>query len=60
MGCLDENLFKCFGSHDQNGFQAHINYGKNLKKKLLWNQESDYLETWYTASGTQVLSNLYK
>ena len=24
MGCWDEHLFKCDGSHDQDGFQAHI------------------------------------
>ena len=23
MGCWDENLFKCSGSHDQDGFQAN-------------------------------------
>ena len=28
---------------------------KNLKNLLLRNQEADDLETWYTASGTQVL-----
>ena len=27
---------------------------KNFKN-LLWNQEADDLETWYTASGTRVL-----
>ena len=32
-------------------------YGKNLKNFLLWNQEADDLET---ASGTQVLPNLFK
>ena len=31
-------------------------YGKNL----LWNQEADDLETWYAASGSQVLPNLFK
>ena len=36
-------------------------YGKNLKKNLfLRNQETDDLETWYTASGTQVLLGLFK
>ena len=29
---------------------------KNLKNLLLRNQEADDLETWYTASGTRVLS----
>ena len=24
MGCCDENLFKYFGLHDQDGLQAHI------------------------------------
>ena len=28
---------------------------KNFKNLLLRNQEADNLETWYTASGTQVL-----
>ena len=34
-------------------------YGKNLKNLLLWNKKADELETWYTASGTQVLPNLF-
>ena len=29
-------------------------------KNLLWNQEADDLETWYTASGTQMLPDLFK
>ena len=33
-------------------------YVKTSKKFLLQNQEADDLETWYTASGTQVLPNL--
>ena len=33
---------------------------KNNNKILLRNQEADDLETWYTASGTQVLSNFFK
>ena len=45
----DENLFKCFRSHDH----AHINYGEKLI--FLWNQEADDFETWYTASGTRIL-----
>ena len=53
-------LGKCSRSHDQDGFQAHIMEKKNLKNFLLWNQEADDLETWYTASGTQVLPNLFK
>ena len=28
---------------------------KNFKTLLLWNQEDDDLQTWYTASGTRVL-----
>ena len=28
---------------------------KNFKNFLIWNQETDDLETWYTASGTRVL-----
>ena len=32
---------------------------KTLKHHLLRNQEADELETWYTASGTQVLPNLF-
>ena len=34
-------------------------YCKNVQN-LLRNQETDNLETWYTASGTQVLPNLFK
>ena len=49
MGYWDENLFKCSGSHDQNGF-------KNL---LLRNQEADDIETWYTASGTQTVTTKF-
>ena len=30
-------------------------YGKNLKNLLLWNQTADDFETWYVASGAQVL-----
>ena len=32
-----------------------INMVKNLKHLLLWIQEADDLETWYTALGTRVL-----
>ena len=40
---------------------SRLIYGKNLENKiLLRNQEADDLETWYTASGTQVLSNFFK
>ena len=35
-------------------------YEKNLDNLLLWNQEADDLETWYTALGTQVFSKLFK
>ena len=28
---------------------------KNFKNLLLWNQEADDLETWYTALGTRVI-----
>ena len=35
-------------------------YNKNLKNLLLWNQKAYDIETWYTASGTQVLPNLFK
>ena len=51
-------LFKCSGSHDQDGFQAL--YTVKIFKNPLHNQEADNLETWYTASGTQVLPNLFK
>ena len=34
-------------------------YGKNLKN-LLWNQKADDLKSWYAASGTGVLQNLFK
>ena len=33
---------------------------KNFKKFLLWNQKADDLESWYAASGTQVLPSLFK
>ena len=33
---------------------------KTFKNLLLRNQEADDLETWYAASGTQVLPNLLK
>ena len=33
---------------------------KTFKNLLLRNQEADDLETWYTASGTQVRPNLFK
>ena len=35
-------------------------YGKNFKKNLLRNQKADDLETWYAASGAQVLPSLFK
>ena len=35
-------------------------YGKNTKNLLFRNQKADYLETWYAASGAQVLPNLFK
>ena len=35
-------------------------YGKNFQNLLLRNQEADDLETWHTASGTQVLPVLFK
>ena len=35
-------------------------YDKNLQNILLRNQEVDDLETWYTASGTQVLPSMFK
>ena len=38
---------------------SRLIYGKNLEKNLR-NQEADDLETWYTALGTQVLSNFFK
>ena len=47
MGCWDETSFKCSGSHD-------------AKRLLFSNLETDDFDTWYTASGTQVLPNLFK
>ena len=35
-------------------------YGKNLKNISLRNQKADDLETWYLASGAQVLPSLFK
>ena len=34
-------------------------HGKNLKKHLLQNRKADDLETWYAASGAQVLPSLF-
>ena len=36
------------------------NMVKTLKNLLLWNQKADDLETWYAASGAQVLLSLFK
>ena len=33
---------------------------KTLKNLLLWNQKTDDLETWYAASGAQILPSLFK
>ena len=33
---------------------------KTLKNLLLWNQKADDFETWYAASGPQVLPSLFK
>ena len=35
-------------------------YGKILKSLLLRNQNADDLETWYAASGAQILPSLFK
>ena len=35
-------------------------YGKTLKNLLLQNQKADDLETWYAASGAQVLPSLFR
>ena len=35
-------------------------YGKNLQNILLRNPKASDLETWYAASGAQVLSSLFK
>ena len=40
---------------DVPGHMTMPTYGENFKNLLLRNQEADDLETWYTASGTQVL-----
>ena len=54
-----ENLLKCSGSHDQ--VASRSIHGKKTSKNLrIQNQEVDDLETWYTASGTQVLPNMFK
>ena len=34
--------------------------GKNRKNLLFWNQRADDIETWYAASGAQVLPSLFK
>ena len=33
---------------------------KTLKSLFLRNQKTDYIETWYAASGARVLPNLFK
>ena len=33
---------------------------KTLKNLILWNRKADDLETWYAASYTRVLPNLFK
>ena len=35
-------------------------YGKKHQNLFLLNQEADDLETWNSASGTQILPNLFK
>ena len=35
-------------------------YGKNHKKILLWNQNTDDLTIWYAASGIRVLPILFR
>ena len=35
-------------------------YGRNFKNLFLQNQKADDLESWYVASGTQVLPSLFK
>ena len=35
-------------------------YGKNLKTLFLWNQKTDNPEGWYAASGTLLLTSLFK
>ena len=39
---------------------SRIIYRVKPFKNLLRNQDTDDLETWYTASGTKVLQNLFK
>ena len=59
MGWGNESLFKRSRSHDQNGRHAHIMV-KTLKILLLRNQKADDLESWYAASGAQVIPSLFK
>ena len=35
-------------------------YDINLKNLLFWNQKADGLESWYVASGAQVVPSLFK
>ena len=55
MGFWDENLFKLSESYDQ----SRSIYGTNLQKSPSLEQETDDLETWHTAPGTQVLPYLF-
>ena len=58
MGCWDENLFKCSGSHDPTWLPSPYMV-KTFKNVLLRNREADDIETWYKASSTQVLPNWF-
>ena len=51
----NENLFKCSRSHDH----VHINYGEKLQKYFSSEPRDRWLWTWYTASGTRVLTVLH-
>ena len=48
------------GSGNMTKMAAMPIYDKNLKNLLLWNQKAFEFETWYVASGAQVLPILFK
>ena len=55
----DEGMKDCLnGPGHMTSMAARPMYGKNIKTiLLLWNQTANDLESWYAASGTQVLPN---
>ena len=55
----NKNLMIWCWSHVQDGRHAHI-WWKPFKNLLLRNQQADFHETWYVASGTPAHHSLFK